>query len=105
MMVFFRHRIITTFRPGMTTQQPQNAHPQASERAPLLNGIDHVLRTGGTVPATGRRKRGDAFLITANGQYQQELKEFNYAGHVGPGMRLDDFPFNVVWCSPVKGFV
>ena len=55
------NRVMAMAAPGVASGYPAQPHPDTSQRAPFLDGIDHILATRWFVPAVcpHHRRKGD----------------------------------------------
>lgn len=60
---FFRHRIISTASPGVTAYNALYGEPAANNKAPFLQGLNGILRTGWGVAACRWKYRGNGYLV------------------------------------------
>ena len=66
-----RHRVVAAAAPGMAAQQAADGEVKPFQRTVFLDGLDGVLRTGGS-ETTGRGKKGgDEALVEADGENEQ----------------------------------
>ena len=61
----------TVSPPWVATKNPADGEVEALDGSVLLNGLNGILRAGGSETAGGRRQRGDESLVEADGKDEE----------------------------------